>query len=317
MVGMTHGREEEPQKKSRGSAAQSSSQEAAAKNWPDELDVVDRSGMAVMKKEIDALQIALAEPSRPWWKQASSWIAIFALLVTIVTAIQQGRQTEQEREQGNIAAEAELSTVLTQIASVQRERIDAKSLPTDARDPVTEILNAQSLVWSYKGADLVDRREGSTNAAEYFAVAQIFKTQIGPTDRVLKYLGEAVNRAQDVRTYVLAGSELAIALIRRGQPVEADAAFARAVSPEKRLMEGTSEDQVLNELSFAQISWAYQLRLRNDCQGWKHHLDQAEQMTKRMAELGYPSEAKARLDAERDTSCPASEPGAPTSSLPR
>ena len=175
--------------------------------------------LELMKAEIDGLQISAAEKAHPWWRQASSWLAILALVVTLGTAVQQSRlgkaQSELAQDQGTLAAEAELSNVMTRIEAVQRGRADAATLPEAQKNQSTAILNAQSLVWIWKGIDLVDRRDKLANAAEYYALAQAISTQIGPDDRVIKYLRRAVKLAEDTRTYSLAAQVLADTHARR------------------------------------------------------------------------------------------------------
>jgi hypothetical protein len=309
MVAMARGRREHPQIRSRKSGEVPRQTGEGPHEPPEERGAVELSDLAVMKGEIDALQIALADQMRPWWKQASAWLAIVALFVTTLTALEQRRlgteQAEQQRDQGQLAAEAELSGIMTRIETVQRERIEAATIAPPAANEITKILNAQSLVWIYKGADLVDRREDLANAAEYLALAGVINSQIGPTDRVLDYAERAMERARDFRTYALAGQVWAETLFRRNKPSEAEDVLGRTVHPTRgRLLTGTSQDALLNDLSYTHIFWAGSLRVRGDCRGWEQHLAEARKMVKRMAELGYPSGNEAALATEESSSCP-------------
>jgi hypothetical protein len=51
--------------------------------------------LATMKREIDALQITVAESTRPWWKQASILIAALALLFSFGTTYYSAEQTRK------------------------------------------------------------------------------------------------------------------------------------------------------------------------------------------------------------------------------
>jgi len=277
-----------------------------------------------MKAEIDALQISAAERSRPWWKQASSWLAILALFVTAATAIQQDRlqhaQTDQDRKQGTIAAEAELSTVMTHIESMEREQITLAKLPASKRTQAQVILNAQSLVWIEKGTNLVDRRTHVAGAAEYYALAQAIMSQIGANDKVIEYLVRALKLARDERTYALAAQVLADAHTRRGEPAAADEAFALAVAPPPALAEAAARVAVLNDASYAHILWAAALRIRGQCAARRVHVRLAAELIKEEQDAGFAAPTQDNLKVEESAACPSGQvqpsltpPATPTS----
>ncbi|HEY6709570.1 MAG TPA: hypothetical protein VJB61_18495, partial [Actinomycetota bacterium] len=84
--------------------------------------------LAMMKREIDALQITVAETTRPWWKQASILIAALALLFSFGTTYYSAEQT---RKADIHNAKVELRELIQQLTELPQRNVDLNSKYAD------------------------------------------------------------------------------------------------------------------------------------------------------------------------------------------
>jgi tetratricopeptide (TPR) repeat protein len=273
--------------------------------------------MSIVKDELDALQIDMAEERRPWWKQAATWISVAALLATIYTAqaqIDLGQtqvdlgQTQgllQTRQEA-IGAEAELSNVLAHVAEAEREKTKAlKGLEADdpQRGQIEAFYRAQLLTWAYKASEIVDDRPEETTGAEYYLLGHVFKTQLGPVEQALTYFRKAMENAEDVRTFVFAAQVLGEQYFARGEIENAEEVFRQAVSPPERLMRTQTRAFVLDDIFYTRLVWIGQLRLKNLCHERKVLIKEAQEDIAIMKRLDYVSFSIASFRREKGYEC--------------
>src|SRR6476659_2803540 len=77
-----------------------------------------RRQIAVMKGEIDVLQIASAQAAKPWYRQSSVIIAIVALLFSMVSTYYANHLTT---EQSKIASRSELGQLIQLLSALPQK----------------------------------------------------------------------------------------------------------------------------------------------------------------------------------------------------
>ena len=166
-----------------------------------------------------------------------------------------------------------------------------------------KIYNAQPLVWAYKASEIIDQRDDETNAAEYYMLATTYES-MGPTSRVLKYLSKAMKKAEDFRTYEIAGQVLGENYYTRGEVDEAERTFELLVNPPKDAPRDTvTPANALDLIVYSRTVWATQLRILGQCAERRTQLEEARADIKRIAELGRASGNAATVKNEAAEPC--------------
>jgi hypothetical protein len=80
--------------------------------------------LAMMKGEIDALQVTVAETTKPWYKQASILIAALALLFSFGTTYYSAEQT---RKADIHNAKVELRELIQQLTELPQRNVNLNS----------------------------------------------------------------------------------------------------------------------------------------------------------------------------------------------
>ena len=124
-----------------------------------------------MKREVDQLQIAAAEKTRPWYRNVSTLLSVIALLFSFGTTAVSYVRTRQQDVQ---AARVELRTLVQKLTELPKEMID-KSIAykgdTNALDGHSRLVNQENVVLSRQAAEIINRIETHVGAGEFYAVA--------------------------------------------------------------------------------------------------------------------------------------------------
>ena len=142
---------------------------------PDDL----ASQMHTMKAEIDALQIDVLKSNTPWYRQASTLIALFALLFSTFTAglslwITHQQDVETRTQRVN-ATRAELRSLIQRLvvldSEMQRYRLQYSDNP-DALAAFQGAANQESILLSSEAWLIMQAIPGQATAPEYYSVAR-------------------------------------------------------------------------------------------------------------------------------------------------
>lgn len=128
--------------------------------------------LAIMKREIDALQIAVTGSSNPWYKSASTIISVVALLFSFSTTYVSYRRSEVQDTQN---LRQELRTLLQRLAALPKENLEfSKKYAGDPQSVslVSGFVNQENALLARQAAEIAKRlpRE-MVSATEYYAIA--------------------------------------------------------------------------------------------------------------------------------------------------
>jgi hypothetical protein len=125
--------------------------------------------LAMMKREIDALQVTVAETTRPWYKQASILIAALALLFSFGTTYYSAEQT---RKADIHNAKVELRELIQQLTELPQRNVDLNSKYADNPSALlvaSGLINTQQIVLAKQAVDIIDDIPEEVSSTEYFA----------------------------------------------------------------------------------------------------------------------------------------------------
>jgi tetratricopeptide (TPR) repeat protein len=209
--------------------------------------------LTTMKKEIDALQIELGESNRPWYKQASTVIAVAALLFSFGTTYYSNRQA---RLQNIHNAKAELRGLIQQIESASLAFVEIQNKYKDnpqALGLANSLARTRQIVLITQAADIVDSIPAEITAQEYFAVASALNTIAG-TERVLPYYQRGLAKADNIDSYTAITRSIGGFHFSTGNYELGRSAFTQALTASDRFHLSEYYRRYYN--AFTHISWA-------------------------------------------------------------
>lgn len=126
--------------------------------------------VAVMKREVDALQIQMAEKARPWWKQIPVLLPLIISLGALSFSVWTDQKSENRLERRDEHdARVELTGLIQRLQALPKENFELQQNYGDQPALNTQI-NTENLVLSRQAADLINELEGDVSAMEYYSV---------------------------------------------------------------------------------------------------------------------------------------------------
>jgi tetratricopeptide (TPR) repeat protein len=128
--------------------------------------------LEVMKREIDALQIAVTGSSKPWYKNISLMVSVIALLFSFGTTYVSYRRAAVQEIQNT---RQELRELLQRLTALPRENVE--NMKKYASDPasmamVGGFINQENTLLARQAAELAKRLPAeAVTAVEYYSVA--------------------------------------------------------------------------------------------------------------------------------------------------
>ena len=257
-----------------------------------------RRQIAVMKGEIDALQIASAQAAKPWYRQSSVIIAVAALLFSMVSTYYANHLTT---EQSKIASRSELGQLIQLLSALPQK--DSELAAKYAGAPTTMItlrgdLAAESLVLAQQAADVIDRIPDQVSATEYLSVADPL-VQDGVYPRARALIDRGLRLPSDIRTREgllrLKGKLLFIT----GQPVQGGEQMQEAL----RLYRNQSPVVRAYAHALTESVWAGDEKLIRRCHEASVHISRAEAAAAQMGPSEYREQAVGQVRAQAAVPC--------------
>jgi hypothetical protein len=128
--------------------------------------------VATMKREVDALQIAITGHSKPWYQNISTLLSILALLFSFGTTFVSYRRTKSQDLQ---AARQELRGLLQRMTALPKENVEImKKYPDDpaSRNMVASYINQENTFLVRNAAEIAKGLPSeAVSATEYYAIA--------------------------------------------------------------------------------------------------------------------------------------------------
>ena len=162
---------------------------------------VPDADLKTMKAEIDALQISLAERSKPWYRQSSMIISCVALLFSFGTTFYSDQRTRRADVHN---AKIELGQLIQRLSTIPQRGIDldikyAKN--PNAQSRASSTLNTERIVLAKQALDIMDDIPDHVSATEYYAVATAFASGGAVSHRTLELFQRALEVAKDANDW--------------------------------------------------------------------------------------------------------------------
>jgi tetratricopeptide (TPR) repeat protein len=181
-----------------------------------------------MKKEIDALQVAVMTDNKPWYKSASILISLFALLFSFGTTAVSYYKSGQEEIR---SARAELRSMLQRLTALPKDNFELIRKYKD--DPegqgLSSTLNYENSILARQASEIIDRYPNEVSASEYLSVisALLYASDFS---KVPQYLEKCLSLTSDPNIRVAALRTFAVYLMNTGKVLEGRHKFEEALS---------------------------------------------------------------------------------------
>jgi tetratricopeptide (TPR) repeat protein len=239
--------------------------------------------LVTMKKEIDALQIGLGESNRPWYKQASTVIAVVALLLSFGTTYYSNRQA---RLQDTHNAKIELRGLIEEIESASLATVDVQNKYKDnpqALGLAGSLVRTRQLVLVTQAAAVIDSIPDEVTATEYYAVASAL-SQFAGAQRVLPYYERGLARADNIDSYTAITRSIGQTYFGAGNYERGRSAFTQALSALERFHLSGSYGRSYN--AYTHITWASAELASKHCLEARKHHEEARRLLQQLASEG-------------------------------
>jgi hypothetical protein len=237
--------------------------------------------LLIMKKEIDLLQIEIAKPAIPWYRQLPVLVSVAALLLSLTTTFYSERRSS---EQDLHNARVELRQLIFQIDETTFSAVD---IATRYKNNPSAQLNAASsavsrrIILVNQAADVVDEIGDKVTATEYLAVGHALAS-LGTYDaRVFDYYQRGLTRPADVTTKTALYRSLAEAYFGTDRPEEGRKTFEGALSASAEV----PAVKVSND-AYTQFHWATAELGAGSCVNARQHFEAARQAYDSIANSG-------------------------------
>ncbi len=260
--------------------------------------------LTALKQEVDAIQISILSDSKPWYRQISILIALFAFIFSLGTTAVSFYQSAQQEVQ---SARLELRSLIKELT--EHPKLSAEILQTYKHDlPTIQLLsstlNTRNIVLAKQARATIDVIEGSllgsksVLAEEYFAIVTALRNS-GQESRISEYLEEALDRADDPMTATsalralagVAGSMKDVAKMRELMEQ------ARMIPEDERYKSTT---MLAKHLVYAETElqwWEMEFSLKN-CDVLKAHSDLAQLSIEKLFDSPLKNQYRNRLNSQ-------------------
>lgn len=184
--------------------------------------------LALMKQEIDALQVASMESRQPWYRSPSLLISALALVFSFGTTAVSYYESSQDDVR---AARAELRGILQRLSTIPRDNFElVKKYQGDVDgQALSGLFNQENSLLARHASEIVDRFPDDVSAGEYFSVAMALLTA-SDVSRVPVYFERALKQASDPNVKVAVLRNYGLFLISNGRTSEGRKRYEEALA---------------------------------------------------------------------------------------
>jgi tetratricopeptide (TPR) repeat protein len=158
--------------------------------------------IADLQHEVDALQAAFAKQDRPWYRDASTLIALFALVFSLASTYIADRKADVQDLENQ---KTDLRNLLQQLDELPKDNVEARvkfAGNTAALQTYTGFINQDNAILSAQAADIARKLpSGSVSAVEYYAIAMALQGSYD-IDDAKYFLGLADKSVSDFNTEI-------------------------------------------------------------------------------------------------------------------
>jgi tetratricopeptide (TPR) repeat protein len=234
-----------------------------------------------MKAEIDALQIDVLKSNTPWYRQASTLVALFALLFSTFTAglslwITHQQSVEAHTQRVN-DTRTELRSVIQRLLVLDSEQARLRLQYAENPAALASFLgtsNQEAILLADEAWRTMQNIPGKATAPEYYTIARALASNSRYAESI-KVAEEGLSLSQDPLSRVALLRQIGIDQFNLGQFQDGSLTYARAV----QLIESdhSNGQSFINQTNaFTEAQWANQELSAKHCAEADRLLTKAE-----------------------------------------
>jgi hypothetical protein len=258
--------------------------------------------LALLKREVDALQVTLAHQTRPWYKDGSVLVSVLALLFSFGTTVVSYNKSQQDDVR---ARKAELRELILQLGRAPREIFEMeRRFPNDPAliGSFRGFVNQESGIVAQQASQVIWSIPDAVSGDEHQAVASSLDAA-GFAEQAAAHLRAAADRASDLYGLVVASRGLADITYRARGEAEGRAAFEAAIAATNSgRFQPPFEDFTVYHDALTHYRWAQLEGGNAKCDDFKLHLDAAAALERKL-KVRAPQLA-ADIERARSIGCP-------------
>jgi hypothetical protein len=138
---------------------------------PDDPVARTLSQLADLKAEVGTLRAQSRQSSRPWYREASTVVAVVALMFSIAATVYTAQESARQSDR---AARTELGQLIQRLAALPKENADLEARYAQNRAAWVTLsgsMNTENLALAQQAADVIRQVPDQVSATEYLAVA--------------------------------------------------------------------------------------------------------------------------------------------------
>jgi tetratricopeptide (TPR) repeat protein len=212
--------------------------------------------VALMKREIDALQIAATEKSKPWYQNFPILLSVIALIFSFGTTFVSYHRTNIQDIQ---STRAELRSLLQRLAALPKENVEVNLkyvADQESKNMIGSFINQENTLLARNAAELAKKLPPkSVSATEYYAIAVALQGayDLAGADEFLQY---AINTRPDFNIEIACLRTMANLKFIQGQPAAGRVDYQRALDIFSKYPQYDSFTQVSANVQ-TELFWAY------------------------------------------------------------
>lgn len=201
----------------------------------------------ILKKEVDSIQIQLAQESGAWYTKPSNIIATFALIFSFGTTIVSSYNTHLEDVRSN-RREARILIQRTIKIPIENYDLMQKYKGSGRGESLSGMINQENILLATQASELLERYPDSFSSTEYFAVAFALAAS-NIINKVPFHYEQAIIKAKSSNDYNVAARAYAGFLYAKGNFSEGKKYYSLALKvwdnfPERNLYIINSTDLI-------------------------------------------------------------------------
>ena len=234
--------------------------------------------LLLLKKEVDALQIAIHSQKTPWYKNISTILSIIALLFSLGTTYVSNKRIESQDIQN---ARIELRGLLQRLVALPRENIEItkKYEKTDSNTlwSLGSYLNQENLLLARQAAEITKRLPPEyVSATEYYSIGGAMQLAYN-IDAAHEFYTKAIDISTDLNDKVGALRMRANLLYLTGKSDAGRIDYEKALNIFSDFSKSTYNEYTKKSTHIAtELAWAYAEANNGSIDAAQKHISNAE-----------------------------------------
>ncbi len=236
----------------------------------------------LMKREIDALQIAITGQTKPWYRNVSTLLSIMALLFSFGTTFVSYHRTAVQDIQN---ARQELRGLLQRLAALPKENVEIQKKYAD--DPasmlvVSGFINQENALLAKQAAELTKNLPSDlVSGTEFYAIAIALQNSydLSGTEEFLKSSAATAEKTKDFNVEIAALRSGANLQFVKGRPEAGRIDYQKAMNIFSKYPDYDPFTKT-NTNVLTELAWAYSEFSGGSISFARQHIENAETLLK-------------------------------------